>query len=142
MSQRQGHIIVVGYGLPGRAVIARARLRGLPCVVIERNPETVARCGKSVEHMIAGDARQTDVLRSAGVEHAATLVLTIPDDEATLAIIELARSLAPDLHIVARCTYTSASLKAMRFGAEVVVAEQVVAAEMDDFMDAYFNRTA
>jgi voltage-gated potassium channel Kch len=140
MSQRQGHIIVVGYGLPGRAVIARARLRGLPCVVIERNPETVARCGKSVEHMIAGDARQTDVLRSAG-DHA-TLVLTIPDDEATLAIIELARSLAPDLHIVARCTYTSASLKAMRFGAEVVVAEQVVAAEMDDFMDAYFNRTA
>lgn len=126
-----GHTIIAGFGIPGRAAADWLADRGLTYCVIEQNPQTVQRCGRAGTPIIAGDVRDEATLRAAGIEHAAALVLTVPDDRATLEAIAIARRLNPTARIVARCAFTSAGLEATRRGAtSVIVAEQVVAHEI------------
>ena len=71
----------------------------------------------------------------AGIDVATDIAVTIPNDEMTLAVVEQCRKLAPKARIIARCTFVSGGLEATRRGAdEVVIAEQVVAAEFGRVM--------
>lgn len=125
-----GHAIVAGYGLPGRAVGESLSARGVPFVVIERNPDTVRRCLRGGVRILLGDATDERVLREAGIERAVLFAATMPSDRAVLDAVSLARRLNPTVQILARCEYVSSGLKAGRRGAdEVVVAERVVASE-------------
>jgi voltage-gated potassium channel Kch len=64
------------------------------------------------------------------LEHAAALAVAMPDEKIALETVRLAHEMAPGLTIIARCTFSSAGMKASQLGAtEVVVAEQVVARE-------------
>ena len=63
--------------------------------------------------------------------------MTVPSDEITLDVVELARQLNPTARIVARCTFVSGGMEAMRRGADdVVIAEQVVATQFGAVMSA------
>lgn len=123
-------VIIVGFGLPGRFVAEVLDARKVPYRIVELNPvnaRNIARCGKDV---LCGDARQADVLRRAGVEHAALLALTMPDEKAVLEVLHLARQINPHIKMAARCNYTSTGIKAERAGAfAVIVEEQIVALE-------------
>jgi voltage-gated potassium channel Kch len=125
-----GHAIIVGFGLSGRATANALIARGIPLYVIERNGETVRRCGDAGLRIVEGDATDEQVLRRAGIETAVLFAATMPNDHATLEAVSLARRLNPDVKIIARCEYVSTGMKASRRGAdEVVVAEQVIATE-------------
>lgn len=127
---RQPHAIVVGFGVPGRAVAEALSARGVPFCVIELNSATVQRC-RNIVRMIQGDATHPEVLRNAGIEHAALLIVTVPDDKVAVEITKAARQINPRLHIITRCAYTSAGMEAMRAGAnQIVIAEQAVAREL------------
>ena len=69
---------------------------------------------------LMGDARDVTVLRSAGVTKAATLITTL-DDPSNAVVALTARSLAPDLRIVARVSDVSWRERIMRAGASHVV---------------------
>jgi voltage-gated potassium channel Kch len=127
--QPPGHVIIGGFGIPGRFVAELLDYHSLPYKVIELNAHTAERCGSSVE-MIVGDMRDEAVLRQAGLEVATLVAITIPNEEAVTAIVRTVRRLRPDVQILARCVYTSSGLKAQQAGANhVVVAEQLVARE-------------
>ena len=64
------HAIIAGFGVPGRAAADWLDDRGISHCVVELNPATVTRCGKSGVPIIAGDVCREDVLRQAGIEHA------------------------------------------------------------------------
>ena len=126
-----GHFIIAGYGLPGRAVAEALDVRHLPYCVLELNPKTVGRCIKSGVHIVEGDVTDRNVLRRARIEHAAALIIAIPDEAAAVKATQVARELNPSLKIVSRTHYLSAGIEAKSRGADaVVVAEQVVAQEM------------
>ncbi len=109
----------------------------LSLAVIETNPGTVSRCEKAGLNIILGDARDPEILKQAGIERATDVAVTVPSDEITLAVVEQARKLNPKAHIIARCTFVSGGIEAHRRGADqVVIAEQVVAAEFGRVMDA------
>ncbi len=55
-----------------------------------------------VETIIEGDARDAEVLKRAGVEHAAALAAITSDDQVNLQMALEARQLNPDIHIVLR----------------------------------------
>ncbi len=125
------HTIIAGFGVPGRSAVEWLVERGLPYCVVELNPQTVQRCGKSVPHIIAGTIASEAIQREAGIETASQLILAIPDDQAVLEAVRIARQLNPTVQIIARCAFTSAGLEASRRGADqVVVAERVVAGEL------------
>ena len=121
-------IIIAGFGLPGRSVAKALDAQGKRYCVIELNAQTVQRCATSGVRIIGGDARSPEILKDAGIEGAKLLVVAVPDEEASLEIVRVAKGMNPGVRIIARCVFTSGGLKALQAGAsEVVVAEQVVA---------------
>jgi CPA2 family monovalent cation:H+ antiporter-2 len=127
----RGHTIIAGFGVPGRAAADACKEAGLDYCVIELNAETVRRCGHAGVPITEGDVADEHVLVHAGVEHATTLMLLVPNEQAVLTAVPIARRLNAGLYIVARCNYTSNGLEAHRRGAnESIVAEQVVAQEV------------
>ncbi|NLX06923.1 MAG: hypothetical protein GXY33_17435 [Phycisphaerae bacterium] len=123
-----GHVIIAGYGLAGRFVADVFRRHDVPFVVVERNPRTVAVQRDLGASIIEGDIREENTLREAGVERAAVLALTVPDEQAVLEATIIARRVNPKIYIVARTQYASAGLQVARVGAdEVVQAEYAVA---------------
>ena len=109
--------------------------REVPYAVVELNPanaRSIASCGKRV---ICGDARNAEILRSAGIEHAKILALTMPDERAVIEVLHAARRLNPTVKMLARCNYTSTGMKAEKAGASaVLVEEQLVALEFAKLM--------
>jgi voltage-gated potassium channel Kch len=125
-----GHAIIVGFGLSGRATANALIARKVPIYVIERNAETVRRCSIAGLRIVEGDATDEQVLRRAGIENAVFFAATMPNEHAVLEMVGLARRLNANVKILARCEYVSTGMKLTRRGAdEVVVAEQVIAAE-------------
>jgi CPA2 family monovalent cation:H+ antiporter-2 len=136
------HVIVVGFGLSGRAAANAVEDHNISIAVIETNPETVSRCTRAGLNIILGDARDPDILRHAGIDVATDIAVTVPSDAITLAVVEQARKMNPTAHIIARCTFVSGGLEAHRRGAtQVVIAEQVVATEFGRVMDSVISKT-
>lgn len=137
-----GHAIIVGFGLAGRATANALIARKIPIYVIERNVETVRRCFIAGLNIVEGDATDEQVLRRAGIESAAFFAATMPNEHAILEMVCAARRLNPNVRIIARCEYVSTGMKLARRGAdEVVVAEQVIAAEFGRLVDAVAGST-
>jgi CPA2 family monovalent cation:H+ antiporter-2 len=131
LSNAKPYVLVIGYGMPGRAVAEMVRDRGVDLTVIELNQSTVERCEGGAIHMMAGDARNPEVLVNADVKRATLIVIAIPDEKVGLEVTKQARKLNPAANIVTRCHYVSVGFEARKAGAnEVVIAEQVVAEEL------------
>lgn len=132
------HAVIAGFGVPGRAAAEIYKAAGISYCVIELNPSTVERCGHTGVPIIQGTVADEQTLRRAGVERADVLLLLVPDEKAVMAAIPLARKLNSAMKIVARCSYTSSGLEAHRIGAdETIVAEQVVAREVQRLLDTH-----
>ena len=124
----EGHAVIVGFGLPGRAAINALEAVGVLCCVVELNAATVRRCARAGLPIIEGDAAEVDTLHRANVQSASRVVVTLPDDAVTLRVIAEVRRLNPTAPLIARMSFVSTGMKATAAGAtEVVVAEQVVA---------------
>ncbi len=124
------HAVIGGYGVPGRAVAEWMKAHGIPFVVIELNAQIVERCSATGTPIIGGDVRTETTLIQAGIERASYLALTVPVESIVLEVIPVARRLNPSVRIIARCTFISGGLEAMRRGAdETVVAEEIAALE-------------
>ena len=135
------HIIIIGFGLAGRAVVNTVIDRSVSYKVIENNAEVVGRCQTSGLQIIQGDARDPGVLREAGIDRATDIAVTVPQDEMTLAVVEQARKLNPTARIIARCTFVSGGMEATRLGADdTVIAEHVVAQEFGRMISAALER--
>lgn len=134
----EGGVIVVGFGLAGRCVADLLDRSNVRYTIVEQNPVTVETQRALGRNIIQGNATDTDTLIEAGLNTASLLALTIPDEDAVLDAIELARRLRPELNIIARTNYSSKGMKASQLGAnEVIKAEQAVALQ---FYDALSRR--
>jgi hypothetical protein len=126
-------VIVAGFGLVGRCVADYLEKAGIPFVVVDTNAATVAtqRClGRSI---VEGDVSSEATLREARLTDASVLALTIPDEEATMRAIAVARRLHPEVYIIARTEHASGGNRALQLGAdEVVKAEHALAFSFHD----------
>lgn len=128
-----GHVIIVGFGLAGRCVADLLDQAKLPYTIIEKNPVTVETQRALGRDIMDGDALDAETLTKAGLNTAAILALTIPDEDAVLAATALARRLRPKIYIIVRTNYSSQGMKASQLGADdVIKAEQAVALQFYD----------
>jgi voltage-gated potassium channel len=118
-----GHVVVCGWGRVGRALQRRLTRTGLPIVAIDVDPDRFA---SSEVMSVVGDATNDDVLRSAGVERAATLVAALASDADNLFVALSGRALNPELFIVARARDDASTAKLLRAGADRVVNPQEI----------------
>ena len=125
-----GHVIICGFGVPGRAVAEWLDARKTPHAVIETNAITCDRAVKVGRAMIEGDATDPSTLQAAGIDRASLLIVAIPDQAVSLKVVEAARQLNANIPIIARTRYTSGGMEARRLGADfAIVEEQVVGQE-------------
>jgi len=123
-----GPAIIAGFGLAGRYVADLLDQARIPYVIIEKNPSTVRTQADLGRRAVLGDVSDEATLRTAGIEEATLLAVTIPDEKVATAAAAVARRLNPHVQIIARMTYTSTGLRATQAGAdEIIVAEQAVA---------------
>jgi hypothetical protein len=90
------HVIVCGLGYLGPEIVTKFRERGIPVVVIEKNPESpnVAACLKKGAIVLIGDATDHDILKRARLARAWYLFAVTGDDGQNSEIAVAARQLA------------------------------------------------
>jgi len=115
------HVIVCGYGRVGKATAHELARTGRSVVVIDVDDDRLVDCPYPY---ILGNASSDHVLRSAGVDRAATLVASLDNDADSLYVTLSARALSSDLVIIARSRTDDAEKKFTRAGADRVVNPQ------------------
>ncbi|MFP4632495.1 MAG: potassium channel family protein [Halobacteriales archaeon] len=113
-----GETLVVGYGEGGEIVVEELEDAGVAYTVVD------------VEDLdgvdVVGDATDADVLREAGIEDAASVVLALSDDTTTEFVTLISRDLNDDVEIVARAQTSGAVGKTYRAGADYVLSVESV----------------
>ncbi|MFO0849026.1 MAG: cation:proton antiporter [Gemmataceae bacterium] len=113
--------VVVGYGPVGRTVTRLLRENEIEPTVIELNLDTVRQLREQGVPAVYGDATHRDTLTQAGVERAATLILSSSAMRGSADVIRLARELNPGIRVLARTAYLRESAALREAGSEVVV---------------------
>lgn len=115
------HAVVCGYGRVGSELVGELGARGVPCIVIEHNPQQVEKLREDRVPVIHGDASNLAVLEHAQLESAAlAAVLTPVATDVELAVRRI-KQLNPQLPIVARATGLDQLGVLARAGADEVV---------------------
>jgi Trk K+ transport system NAD-binding subunit len=94
----RGNWLVCGYGRFGQAMHAALRGEGISCCVVEANTEIA----NTVPGGVRGIGTQVETLLAAGLRGATALVAGTDNDAHNLSIVMMARTLNPDVFIVAR----------------------------------------
>ncbi len=121
IARMRGHAIVCGWGRVGREVARFLSNAGQQVVVVDRDHERIA----DIPHAsVLGDVTEDDTLHAAGIERAGALVAALDTDADNLFVTVSARSLRPDLPIIARARNDTSEPKLLRAGANRVVNPQ------------------
>lgn len=115
------HFIVCGYGRIGSIVVREIMAEGHDIVVIEQTPELIDRMEQIGVLCIDGDATNDEVLMSAGLLHAKSLISALSSEAANVYVTLTARQLNPDINIVARAGDKSHISRLELAGADRVV---------------------
>lgn len=115
------HVVVCGYGRVGQNAVSALLDSGQTVVVIERDERLAEQFIEAEIPVIIGDATQDDTLRQAGIESAKGMIVSAGNDSVNLFIVLSARTLNPNLYIVARSVNSENELKMRRAGANRVV---------------------
>jgi CPA2 family monovalent cation:H+ antiporter-2 len=97
--------VVVGYGPIGRMLTRILRGGGIEPCIIELNVETYREIQADGLTAVYGDATQREVLQSAGIATAASMILSATGSSASTEAIRIARELNPGIHVVTRADY-------------------------------------
>lgn len=133
MSQEIGrlrdHVVICGFGRIGKMLSAELSRKSIGFLVIDQNHERAAEAQQHGHHVLVGDATDEDILISAGVERAKSLVTALPSDADNVFITLTSRNLNRSLKIIARGEYPTTQKKLMQAGADRVVLPAAIGAQ-------------
>ncbi|HSH40281.1 MAG TPA: NAD-binding protein, partial [Chthoniobacterales bacterium] len=112
--------IVVGYGPVGQTVTRLLSEFGINPMIVERNVDVVLELQQRGQPALYGDATQREILRAGGIESAAYLIVTVPQAEIGLRIIQAAREVAPLIRVLTRANYINQSDTFIQAGAAII----------------------
>jgi len=115
------HYIVCGAGKNGHYVLEELLRTKRKVIVVEKDLKKVQLLIDRGIPTVEGDAANDDVLRSAGIDSAAGLVTTLPEDKDNLFVVITARGMNPKLRIVAKVDNIDVREKFFRSGADSAV---------------------
>jgi voltage-gated potassium channel len=115
------HYVICGYGRVGRRVGEEFREAGVRYVVLDFNEDAIERAREDGALYINGNGTNDEDLEATGVARAKGLVASSDSDVDNLYITLSARTVRPDLLIVARASDADVAEKLKRAGADRIV---------------------
>lgn len=117
------NILQIGFGRYGQVVHSILKTTGYPVTLIDLDPKLVAGMEKHGVKVYFGDASRPELLRIAGVEKAAVLIVAINNPEQAIQIVHYARHINPNIKIVARAYDRLDTFKLYEAGADEIIRE-------------------
>ncbi|MGE4608454.1 MAG: NAD-binding protein [Myxococcota bacterium] len=97
-------VLVIGGGKVGGAAARALRARNVRVTILDKDPALERELADAADHLVVGDAANLDVVTSAGLREAPSVVLTTSDDATNIFLAVYCRRLNPDVRIVSRIT--------------------------------------
>jgi CPA2 family monovalent cation:H+ antiporter-2 len=96
------HVIIAGYGRSGSNLVRVLRGRNVPHVVVESDPFVYERARTEGVPVVFGDAGLPVVLERAQINEARAIAVTFANQPAGVLTVQNAKTLNPELNVVAR----------------------------------------
>lgn len=119
----EARTIIVGGGRVGRLVADMMENHDQAYVMLDSDPDLIARVQRDGYRAVFGDAARGDALGKLGVENAPAVVLTMDEPVLAQRLVSKLRGNHPDLLIVARARDTDHAAELYRAGASHAVPE-------------------
>ncbi|MFI6428953.1 potassium channel family protein [Rhodococcus oryzae] len=129
----RNHTVVVGYGTKGRTAVEAMLGDGVAAsdIVVVDTDATVLESAASLGLVtVHGSATKSDVLRLAGAQHAAAIIVATNRDDTAVLVTLTARELAPKAKIVASIRETDNAHLLRQSGADSVVVSSETAGRL------------
>jgi voltage-gated potassium channel len=132
-SKVRNHTIVIGYGTKGKtavgAILGDEDARG-EVVVVDTDRTALEHAATAGLVTVHGDATKADVLRLAGAQHAASIVVAASRDDTAVLVTLTAREIAPKAKIVASIREAENQHLLQQSGADSVVVSSATAGRL------------
>ena len=128
ISSLKDHFIVCGYGRIGRIMCSEFAADNIDFVVIEQDPATREEIENQRYLCIEMDATSEEALLAAGIMNAKGIATAVNSDANNVFITMTAKSLRPDIFVLARASEEKNEDKLLRAGASRVVSPYMIGA--------------
>jgi voltage-gated potassium channel len=119
------HYIICAYGRVGRTVARELEAEGAPFVVIDKDEDLQDQMLRDGVLYLNGDPTSEPILKAAGIDRAKGLICAVDDDADNVYVALAARSVNPQLFIVARAAAETSADRLYRAGADRVISPYV-----------------
>jgi voltage-gated potassium channel len=129
----RNHTLVVGYGTKGKTAIAAMlgdEVTPGEIVVVDTDRAALDRAAAAGLVTVNGDATKSDVLRLAGAQHAASIIVATSRDDTAVLVTLTARELSPKAKIVAAIREAENQHLLQQSGADSVVVSSETAGRL------------
>ncbi|WP_197380594.1 potassium channel family protein [Mycolicibacterium mengxianglii] len=129
----RNHTIVVGYGTKGKTAVAAMvgdNVKPGDIVVVDTDQASLDRASQAGLVTVRGDANRSDVLRLAGAQHAAAIIVATNSDPTAVLVTLTARELAPKAKIIASIREAENQHLLQQSGADSVVVSSETAGRL------------
>lgn len=123
----QGHVIIAGFGRVGRSVAAVLKAEAIPYIALDTSAAEVKIQREQHEPVFVGNASKTELLKHAGIEHAAAVLITMDNAKAAQRTLQVVRQNWPQIPVLVRSRDSRHSDELMQLGATFVVPETLEA---------------
>ncbi|SKA98095.1 monovalent cation:H+ antiporter-2, CPA2 family [Prosthecobacter debontii] len=128
MRLMENHAIICGFGPVGQQLNKSLIAEGVPTLIVELNAETVHRLKRQGQAVLFADATHAETWELTRLMQARMVAFTFPDATLTLEALALIREHRKDIPVLARARFASDVERLKRFGATVVINDEVEAA--------------
>ena len=119
------HVIVAGYGQAARRLVHVLSGSGIPYIITTLSPGGANEAEAQGLIVLRGDYSKRNILELAEVEHARMMVIADDDPAMTHRVVAVAKTLNPEMRIVARTRYISDAHPLIEAGVDSAIAEEM-----------------
>jgi CPA2 family monovalent cation:H+ antiporter-2 len=120
----KNHTIILGFGRVGQSVARMLKLEAVPFQAIDIDPIRVQESRTAGEQVLFGDGSQKDILNTANIAHATSIIITFDDHAKVLKVLNTIKSLQLNVAILVRTRKDHNLQELFDAGASQVVPEK------------------
>jgi len=120
-----GHVIICGFGRSGQNLAWLLKQENIQSLALDLDPVRVRDARNAGESVVYGDSTRREVLEAAGLARASAMTISFRDIPASKKILEVVRTIRPEMPVIVRTVDDIDIDKLLAAGATEVVPESL-----------------